>query len=194
MRSPGPGPGRRRHGHGHYRPQRGREDHRPQDSRPPAPHGPVRHPGAGGRDVGISPQRHSAGGYRRRAVHREQPVHLLGHAANISGILRRSGRGSVVLLDELGTGTEPVQGAALACSVLQELQEAGALVIATTHLTDIVGFVHRRDGMVNASMEFDRETLTPSTASRKGSRASPTPWRSRGATACPMPSSNGPRG
>ncbi len=90
------------------------------------------------------------------------------HVANISGILRRSGRGSVVLLDELGTGTEPVQGAALACSVLQELQEAGALVIATTHLTDIVGFVHRRDGMVNASMEFDRETLTPLYRLKKG--------------------------
>lgn len=90
------------------------------------------------------------------------------HVANISGILRSSGRGSVVLLDELGTGTEPVQGAALACSVLQELQEAGTLVIATTHLTDIVGFVHRRDGMVNASMEFDRETLTPLYRLRKG--------------------------
>jgi DNA mismatch repair protein MutS2 len=90
------------------------------------------------------------------------------HVANISGILRRSGGGSVVLLDELGTGTEPVQGAALACSVLQELQEKGALVIATTHLTDIVGFVHRRDGMVNASMEFDRETLTPLYRLKKG--------------------------
>lgn len=90
------------------------------------------------------------------------------HVANISGILRRSGAGSVVLLDELGTGTEPVQGAALACSVLQELQETGSLVIATTHLTDIVGFVHRRDGMVNASMEFDRETLTPLYRLKKG--------------------------
>lgn len=83
------------------------------------------------------------------------------HVANISSILVRSGERSLVLLDELGTGTEPVQGAALACSVLQDLQEKGALVIATTHLTDIVGFVHRRDGMVNASMEFDRETFTP---------------------------------
>lgn len=83
------------------------------------------------------------------------------HVANISAILAHAGGRSLVLLDELGTGTEPVQGAALACSVLQELQEKGALVIATTHLTDIVGFVHRRDGMVNSSMEFDRETLTP---------------------------------
>jgi len=90
------------------------------------------------------------------------------HVANISTILRTAGGRSVVLLDELGTGTEPVQGAALACSVLQELQEKGALVIATTHLTDIVGFVHKRDGMVNASMEFDRETLTPLYRLKKG--------------------------
>jgi DNA mismatch repair protein MutS2 len=83
------------------------------------------------------------------------------HVANISAILAQAGKHSVILLDELGTGTEPVQGAALACAVLQELQEKGALVLATTHLTDIVGFVHRREGMVNASMEFDRETFTP---------------------------------
>jgi len=83
------------------------------------------------------------------------------HVANISAILAQAGKHSVILLDELGTGTEPVQGAALACAVLQDLQEKGALVLATTHLTDIVGFVHRREGMVNASMEFDRETFTP---------------------------------
>ncbi|MRR06330.1 MAG: endonuclease MutS2 [Deltaproteobacteria bacterium] len=83
------------------------------------------------------------------------------HVANISSILGQAGKNSLILLDELGTGTEPVQGAALACAVLQELQEKGALVLATTHLTDIVGFVHRREGMVNASMEFDRETFTP---------------------------------
>jgi DNA mismatch repair protein MutS2 len=83
------------------------------------------------------------------------------HVANISSILGQAGKHSVILLDELGTGTEPVQGAALACAVLQDLQEKGALVLATTHLTDIVGFVHRREGMVNASMEFDRETFTP---------------------------------
>ncbi len=83
------------------------------------------------------------------------------HVANISSILGQAGKSSVILLDELGTGTEPVQGAALACAVLQDLQEKGALVLATTHLTDIISFVHRRDGMVNASMEFDRETFTP---------------------------------
>ncbi|AAR33878.1 endonuclease MutS2 [Geobacter sulfurreducens] len=83
------------------------------------------------------------------------------HVSNIAGILERADRRTVVLLDELGTGTEPVQGAAISCAVLADLQDKGALVIATTHLTDIVGFVHKRDGMVNASMEFDRQTLTP---------------------------------
>jgi DNA mismatch repair protein MutS2 len=90
------------------------------------------------------------------------------HVANISSILAQAGKQSVILLDELGTGTEPVQGAALACAVLQDLQEKGALVLATTHLTDIVGFVHRRDGMVNASMEFERETFTPLYRLKKG--------------------------
>ncbi|RNC72688.1 MAG: endonuclease MutS2 [Desulfuromonadales bacterium] len=83
------------------------------------------------------------------------------HVSNIAGILERADARTVVLLDELGTGTEPVQGAAISCAVLADLQEKGALIIATTHLTDIVGFVHKRAGMVNASMEFDRQTLTP---------------------------------
>ncbi|BDV41694.1 endonuclease MutS2 [Geotalea uraniireducens] len=83
------------------------------------------------------------------------------HVSNIAGILERADERTVVLLDELGTGTEPVQGAAISCAVLDDLQRHGALVAATTHLTDIVGFVHKRPGMVNASMEFDRETFTP---------------------------------
>ncbi|KAF0218884.1 MAG: DNA mismatch repair protein [Geobacteraceae bacterium] len=84
-----------------------------------------------------------------------------GHISRITGILGRADARTVVLLDELGTGTEPLQGAAIACAILKDLQDKGALVCATTHLTDIVGFVHRTEGMVNASMEFDRETLTP---------------------------------
>lgn len=83
------------------------------------------------------------------------------HVSNISEILRRADRRTLCLLDELGTGTEPGQGAAIACAVLHDLLEHGALVIATTHLTDIIGFVHKTPGMVNAAMEFDRATLTP---------------------------------
>lgn len=90
------------------------------------------------------------------------------HVSNIAGILGRADDRTVVLLDELGTGTEPVQGAAISCAVLADLQEKGARIIATTHLTDIIGFVHKREGMVNASMEFDRATLTPLYRLKKG--------------------------
>ena len=83
------------------------------------------------------------------------------HMANMAEILHQVGKRSVVLMDELGTGTEPGQGAAIACGVLKELQGKGALVLATTHLTDIIAFVHRTEGMVNASMEFDQQALTP---------------------------------
>lgn len=83
------------------------------------------------------------------------------HVAGIARILDQAGHGSLILLDELGTGTEPLQGAAIGCAVLQELQKRGALVMATTHLTEIVGFVQRTPGMQNAGMEFDSATWTP---------------------------------
>ncbi|GAM09810.1 endonuclease MutS2 [Geobacter sp. OR-1] len=83
------------------------------------------------------------------------------HLSRIAEIIRNADAKTLVLLDELGTGTEPVQGAALACAVLKELHERGGLVLATTHLTEIVGYVHRFDGMQNAAMEFDRKSLLP---------------------------------
>jgi len=83
------------------------------------------------------------------------------HAARITSILQRSGSRTLVLLDELGAGTEPLQGAAIACGVLHELQQQGSMVIATTHLSDIIGFVHRSPGMINAGMEFDDASFTP---------------------------------
>ena len=83
------------------------------------------------------------------------------HISKISNIIARADRGALVLLDELGTGTEPGQGAAIACAVLKELQDKGALVIATTHLTEIIGFVQREPGMLNAAMAFDRQKLAP---------------------------------
>lgn len=83
------------------------------------------------------------------------------HVSNISKILKRVDSKSLILIDELGTGTDPEEGAALACAVLREIKDRGALLFATTHLTDIKGFVHRTEGMINASMEFDQKTLTP---------------------------------
>ncbi len=83
------------------------------------------------------------------------------HVANISKILKDAKPSSLVLIDELGTGTDPEEGGALACAVLKELRESRALVFATTHLSDIKGYVHRTSGMLNASMEFDQKSLSP---------------------------------
>ena len=83
------------------------------------------------------------------------------HAARITTILGQAGARTLVLLDELGAGTEPLQGAAIACGVLNELQQQGSMVIATTHLSEIIGFVHRSPGMINAGMEFDDNSFTP---------------------------------
>jgi len=83
------------------------------------------------------------------------------HVARIAAILKQAGPRTLALLDELGAGTEPQQGAAIACGVLRDLQQRGAAVIATTHLSEIIGFVHRSPGMINAGMEYDTETYTP---------------------------------
>ncbi|MEW6585692.1 MAG: endonuclease MutS2 [Nitrospirota bacterium] len=83
------------------------------------------------------------------------------HVSNISEILEETDTDAVILLDELGTGTDPEEGAALACAILKDIRKSGALAFATTHLSEIKGFVHRTEGMLNASMEFDRKTLNP---------------------------------
>ena len=90
------------------------------------------------------------------------------HISNISEILQKKDSKTVILIDELGTGTDPDEGAALACAILKEIRKSGALVFATTHLADIKGFVHRTEGMVNASMEFDIKTLSPLYRLRSG--------------------------
>jgi DNA mismatch repair protein MutS2 len=75
--------------------------------------------------------------------------------------LKKADSSTLVLIDELGTGTDPEEGAALACAILRELKAKGSLIFATTHLTDIKVFAHKTEGMVNASMEFDHKTLAP---------------------------------
>jgi DNA mismatch repair protein MutS2 len=83
------------------------------------------------------------------------------HIRHISAILKNAGGRTLVLLDELGTSTDPDEGAALASAVLARLQGQGALVLATTHLTGIKVFTERAPGMVNAAMDFDPRTLKP---------------------------------
>lgn len=84
-----------------------------------------------------------------------------GHISNLKKFINEADKTSLVLIDELGTGTDPIEGAALASAILKALRNTGALVIANTHLSEIKGFVHRSEGMVNSAMEFDPKTFKP---------------------------------
>jgi DNA mismatch repair protein MutS2 len=84
-----------------------------------------------------------------------------GHMRHIIRYLAQAGRYSLVLLDELGAGTDPTEGAALARAILQTLLEREARVVATTHYGELKAFAHRHPQLINAAMEFDLETLQP---------------------------------
>lgn len=83
------------------------------------------------------------------------------HMTNIISIIKRAGKGSLVLIDELGSGTDPVEGAALATAILDQLRKNGALIAATTHYPELKTYALETDGVANACCEFDIKTLTP---------------------------------
>lgn len=83
------------------------------------------------------------------------------HMKNIVGILDRADENSLVLLDELGAGTDPIEGAALAMSILEELNDRRCTCVSTTHYSEIKAFAMTHEGMENASMEFDIDRLCP---------------------------------
>jgi DNA mismatch repair protein MutS2 len=83
------------------------------------------------------------------------------HLSRIVEILREATPRSLVLLDELGAGTDPTEGSALARAILSHLLEAHIATVATTHYSELKVFAHDRPGVTNASVEFDVETLSP---------------------------------
>ena len=91
-----------------------------------------------------------------------------GHLASLRTMLAQTDAATLILLDEVGSGTDPAEGAALAAAVLLELTRRGALTLATTHLGALKSLAAEVPGIVNGSLQFDTETLSPTYRFRKG--------------------------
>jgi DNA mismatch repair protein MutS2 len=95
------------------------------------------------------------------------------HMRTVVEVVRQAGPGCLVLLDEVGAGTDPAEGCALARAVVETLHQRGACTVVTTHYGELKALAYEREGVENASVEFDAETLQPTYRLRLG-----TPGRS----------------
>lgn len=83
------------------------------------------------------------------------------HITNVLDILRQVGRESLVVMDELGSGTDPAEGMGIAIAILEELRKSGCLFLVTTHYPEVKTYAEEAEGIINARMTFDRESLKP---------------------------------
>ena len=83
------------------------------------------------------------------------------HITNVLDILKKAGRDSLVVMDELGSGTDPAEGMGIAVAILEELKKSNALFLATTHYPEVKEYARRTEGIINARMTFDKESLKP---------------------------------
>lgn len=83
------------------------------------------------------------------------------HITNVLDILKRVNSQSLVIMDELGSGTDPLEGMGIAVAILEELRKSGALFLVTTHYPEVKVYAEKAEGIVNARMTFDKENLRP---------------------------------
>lgn len=84
-----------------------------------------------------------------------------GHMTNVLGILNHFTKDSLILLDELGSGTDPTEGMGIAIAILEALRLSGSFFVATTHYPEVKSYVQKAEGLLSARMAFDEETLRP---------------------------------
>ncbi len=84
-----------------------------------------------------------------------------GHIRNIIGILENTDENTLILLDEIGAGTDPMEGTALAEALMEDIRKKGAFALVTTHFSELKALAYTMEGYYNASVEFDTETLSP---------------------------------
>ncbi len=83
------------------------------------------------------------------------------HIVNVLDILKKVNRDSLVVMDELGSGTDPAEGMGIAIAILEELKKSGAHFLVTTHYPEVKTYAQKEEGIVNARMSFDKENLKP---------------------------------
>lgn len=83
------------------------------------------------------------------------------HITNVLEVLREANQDSFVIMDELGSGTDPTEGMGIAIAILEELRKSGAIFLVTTHYPEVKEYAKKAEGIVNARMTFDKETLCP---------------------------------